>query len=349
MREEHPRIPLRKRASTWSLILLAAFFFIGCVPQEKREVVVYTALDEPFSQPVFDEFTRQTGIAVRAKFDTESTKTVGLTQAILAERARPRCDLFWNNEVVNTLRLDQAELLQAYAAKNANAFPAQYRSPQHTWHGLAARARVLLVNTELIPKEERPTTILALADPKWKARCGIAKPLAGTTATHAACLFAAWGEDRAKEYLSQVAANAKILSGNKQVALAVGSGQIAFGLTDTDDALIELSAGKPVTIVYPDQGNEEVGTLFIPNTIALVKGAPHQEDAQRLVEFLLTPKVEEMLAEGASAQIPLNPAVRNSPRVESPQTVRAMEVDFQKAAQQWDAAAEFLRDEFTTK
>ena len=72
-----------------------------------REVVVYTALDSEFSQPIFDDFTAATGIAVRPKFDTESTKTVGLTEAILAERNRPRCDVFWNNEILNTLRLQR--------------------------------------------------------------------------------------------------------------------------------------------------------------------------------------------------------------------------------------------------
>ena len=68
-------------------------------------VVVYTALDEQFSRPIFEQFTAETGIRVLAKYDTESTKSVGLTQALLAERARPRCDVFWNNEIVNTLRL----------------------------------------------------------------------------------------------------------------------------------------------------------------------------------------------------------------------------------------------------
>src|SRR3972149_2269720 len=68
----------------------------GCWSSTGREVVVYTALDSEFSQPIFDDFTTVTGIAVRPKFDTESTKTVGLTEAILAERGRTRCDMFWN-------------------------------------------------------------------------------------------------------------------------------------------------------------------------------------------------------------------------------------------------------------
>src|SRR5207248_4016558 len=119
----------------------------------------------------------------------------------------------------------------------------------------AARARVLLVNTQLVPEAERPTGIQDLTDPKWKGKVGIAKPLFGTTATHAACLFAAWGDDRAKAYFKGLKANGvQVLSGNKQVAQAVSSGQAAFGLTDTDDAMGEIDAGNPVAIVYPDRG-----------------------------------------------------------------------------------------------
>ena len=97
----------------------------------------------------------------------------------------------------------------------------------------------------------------------------------------------------------------QILSGNKQVATAVGSGQIAFGLTDTDDAMGEIDAGSPVAIVYPDREPDQLGTLFIPNTLALIKGAPHPEAAEALADHLLSPEVEAALARGPSAQIPL--------------------------------------------
>ena len=337
------------------LILLVGLPIVGgvIIPlllSRGPSVVVYTALDQEFSRPVFEKFTEQTGITVLAKFDTESTKTVGLTQAIFAERDRPRCDLFWNNEIVNTLRLDQAGLLASYASPAAEDIPEQYRSSKNHWFGFAARARVLIVNTDLVPESELPTSILDLTDPQWKDRAAIAKPLAGTTASHAACLFTVWGEARAQEFFRAVKANARVLSGNKQVALAVARGEVAFGLTDTDDAMIELEKGLPVKIVYPDQGddNDALGTLFIPNTLALIAGGPNREAAERLVEFLLSPPVEAMLAAGPSAQIPLNSNVEKSPRVESPQTVRAMQVDFEQAAKEWNAAAKFLREEFAT-
>jgi len=214
-----------------ALLGILVAIFLSIVDRGDRQVVVYTALDEEFSQPVFEEFTRQTGIKVLGKFDTESTKTVGLTQAILAERDRPRCDVFWNNEIVNTLRLDQAGLLGRYETSRAMSFPAQYRSARGTWYGLAARARVLIVNTDLVSKENYPRSIMDLIDSEWKGRVGIAKPLAGTTASHAACLFAAWGNERAEEFFRAVKENARVMAGNKQVALAVAAGELAFGLT----------------------------------------------------------------------------------------------------------------------
>lgn len=333
------------------IVLMASLLLVACRPAadgEHRQVVVYTALDEDFSRPVFEEFTRQTGIEVLGKFDTESTKTVGLTQAILAEAARPRCDVFWNNEIVNTLRLERAGLLESYPTPAAAMFPEQYRSASGVWHGFAARARVLLVNTDLVAEADRPDSIMGLADPRWQGRVGIAKPLAGTTASHAACLFAVWGEQRTKDYFRDVKSNARVMAGNKQVAQAVARGELAFGLTDTDDAIIELEALWPVAIVYPDQGPEQLGTLFIPNTVAIIREAPHRKEAKQLIDFLLSPQVEEMLAKGPSAQIPLNSQVPTVPRVESPRTVRAMEVDFEAAAAQWNATATFLRDLFAT-
>ena len=111
-------------------------------------------------------------------------------------------------------------------------------------------------------------------DERWKGQVGIAKPLFGTTATHAACLFTVWGESRAKAWFQSLKDNdIAIEAGNKQVALRVASGQLAFGLTDTDDAIIEVEKGMPVTIVYTDTKKGELGTLFIPNTLAIIKGS----------------------------------------------------------------------------
>jgi iron(III) transport system substrate-binding protein len=248
---------------------------------------------------------------------------------------------------LHTLRLEKLGLLEPYQSPAAAEIPAAYRAADGTWCGFAARVRVLIVNTKLVPKEEWPRSVLDLADPKWKGRVGMAKPLFGTTATHAAVLFAAWGDDRAKQFFRRLKDNVQVLSGNKQVALSVGRGELAFGWTDTDDAIIEKDRGMPVEIIYPDQGPDGLGALFIPNTLALIRGSPNGEAARQLRDYLLSPEVEARLAQGASAQFPLNPAVTVRSRAAREQVLKQMPADFAAAARQWEPAAVFLRDEFT--
>ena len=207
--------------------------------------------------------------------------------------------------------------------------------------------RIIIVNTKLVAAADRPKGIKDLLDPKWKGKIGIAKPLFGTTATHAACLFAAWGDEKAKGYFHDLKANGvQVFSGNKQVATAVGSGQIAFGMTDTDDAMGEIDAGSPVAIVYPDRNPGDLGTLFIPNTLAIMKGSAHQKAAEALADHLLSPAVETFAGPRAERQIPLLKSTDVEARVETPKTVHAMEADFDAAAKLWDKVAAFLASEF---
>ena len=340
---------------------LSLLFLVGCSQRTQRDepsatgsmaiessVVVYSALDREFAEPVLRDQAGKAQVALRAKYDVESTKTVGLTNTLIAEGVRPRCDLFWNNEILNTLRLKERGLLQPFRPAHADELPAGFRDPDGFWYGFAARARILLLNTQAIGEADRPSGLADLLSSKWKGKIGMAKPLFGTTATHAACLYAAWGEDKATKFFQDLKANdVQILSGNKQVATAVSSGQIAFGLTDTDDAMGEVEAGNPVVIVYPDRGPSQLGTLFIPNTLAMIKGAPHANAARRLADRILSPEVEEALADGPSAQIPLLKGTRTPARVETPATVHPMDVDFQEAARFWDRAALFLTGLFS--
>jgi iron(III) transport system substrate-binding protein len=320
----------------------------GCWRASDHEVVVYSALDAEFAQPILTQYASEQGVDVRPNFDIESTKTVGLVTRIVQEQAHPRCDVFWNNEILHTLRLEKQGLLLPYASPAAAALPENYRSPRGCWYGFAARARVLIVNTQRVPKDALPRSIEDLIDPQWQDQVAIAKPLFGTTATHASVLFAHWGVARAQDYFRRLKANARVLSGNKQVAIAVGRGDVAFGLTDTDDAIIEKETGRPVEIVYPDQQAGGIGTLFIPNTVAIIRGGPHPEQARALVDYLLSAPVETQLAQCASAQFPVNPQVTARSRAASADDVRWMPVDFAAAAEQWEMAATFLRDLFAS-
>jgi len=110
----------------------AAALLCGC--SGDADVVVYTALDREFSEPILEDFTKETGLKVEPKYDIESTKTVGLTQAIIGEANRPRCDVFWNNEILNTLRLQEKGLLEVYHSPAAESYPEDLRyNQEHDW------------------------------------------------------------------------------------------------------------------------------------------------------------------------------------------------------------------------
>lgn len=311
-----------------------------------RQVVVYTALDRSFSEPILAEFERRTGIRTLAVYDVESTKSVGLANRIRSERRRPRCDVFWNNEILNTLSMKREGLLRAIHPTNAELYPAEVRDPEGLWYGFAARARVLLVNARLVPEDAMPRSMFDLLDPRWRGQIGLARPVAGTTATHVASLFAVLGEVRAREYLLGLRSNqVRLESGNKSCAENVARGVLSVAWTDTDDAIIEVEAGSEVRIVFPDKGPDDLGTLFIPNTLAAIKDSPNPREADQLIDFLLSSEVEERLAAGPSAQIPLN---RQSPargRLPGLKEVRRMQVNFAEASQAWEAAQRFVREE----
>lgn len=340
------------RALVCGLLVVPAASLASCrrddegAPRE-RVVVVYTALDRSFSEPIFETFQRRTGIRVKPLYDTESTKSVGLANRIRVERTRPRCDVFWNNEPLNTVRLRDEGLLEVYRPREADRYGEAWQDPGGAWHGFAARARVLIVNTELVSSGDFPSSLEDLADPAWRGRTAIAKPLFGTTASHVACLLAASGPSATAELLDSLRRNGiQVHGGNKGCARAVAEGRAAFGLTDTDDAVIELDAGRPVRIVYPGGGDGGRGTLFLPNTIAMVRGAPHPSEARALMDHLLTVEVEERLASGPSAQIPLHEGARPTSRVRGPRQVRAMAVDFEAAAATFAAAREMVEERF---
>lgn len=331
-------------------VMSASPVLVGGCPADgpstrSREVVVYCALDRLYAEPILEAFAARTGIAVKPKWDAEATKTTGLVEAIRAERDRPRCDVFWNNEVGQTIGLAREGLLEAYESPSAAGLPASARDPAGRWTGFAARARVLLVNTDLVPEAEAPTSYEDLLLPRWRGRAGIAAPLFGTTATHVAALFAALGPERAKAWLNGLRQNEVVVcAGNATVKDKVASGELAFGLTDSDDANLALLAGKPVRVVFPDQREGALGTLLIPNSVAIVQRAPHATEARALVDHLLSREVEAALAASRSAQVPLRDGTQRPAWI--PATLRTFPVTWEQVADAFDPSRAFVRDVF---
>lgn len=306
---------------------------------------MYTALDEMYSRPILDAFEEETGIEVLAVYDTEAAKTTGLVNRLIAEKDRPRADVFWNNEIAQTIALENEGMLTPYTSPSAKAIPAAFKDAGGYWTGFAARARVIIYNTDLV--DDPPTSVMDFLEDEWAGRAAIAKPLFGTTATHAAALFTLWDDEKARAFFKGLLDNdVAILAGNATVRDMVAAGEYAAGLTDTDDANGAVEDGKPAKWLFPDQGPDQMGTLVIPNTVALIKNSPNPEGGKALIDFLLRPETEARLAGMRSIQIPLNPAVDAPGNVPDLAEIKAMDVDFEAVAENMSETAAFIREEF---
>jgi iron(III) transport system substrate-binding protein len=272
-------------------------------PADPKRVVIFTALDRIYSEPILLAFEKRTGIHVEAVYDAESAKTTGLINRLIARRANPECDVLWNNEIVQTESLAQIGLLAAYDSPSARRIPEQQRDPQWRWTGFAARVRVFIYNTKKFPGTPPPASLSTFVDAKYRGQGAIAQPYYGTTFTHVGVLRQRWGDAKLAQWLNGAVDNGcAIAPGNGAVRDLVASGERSFGLTDTDDANLALLEHKPVKVLIPDPDD---GAILIPNTVALIKDAAHPAEARALIDYLLSAAVERELALMPGAQIPV--------------------------------------------
>jgi len=324
-------------------LLVALTALAGCGPPAS-DVVLYCSVDRGHAEPIVAAFEKQTGLKVEAYYDLEASKSVGLRRRLQEEASRPVCDVFWNNEVVQTVVLARQGLLQEYRSPAAADIPAGFRDPGGLWTGFAARARIVIVNTQrTIDETRRPTGTADFTDPAHADRAGMAQPLTGTTVAHVAAWLFLHGHDETFALLKAMRANKVHFGpGNAQVMRLVREGELDFGFTDTDDCLEAINEGYPVVQVVPDQEPGEQGVIVVPNTVSLVKGAPHPDAARRLIDFLLDRSTEAALAAGPSAQIPLRADVPRPAHVLDLSRLHVATIDWNAAGAAADAAADEL-------
>lgn len=334
-------LSVMKRAAIGAVVVLAGLTLACGRGTPAREVVVYTSVDQVFSEPVFRAFEAESGIRVKAVFDTEETKSTGVLNRLITEAQNPQADVFWSGDPVRPFLLIKRGLVEPYVSPQAKDLPPGLRAADGAWTGVAARARVLLVNKNLVPAADMPRSILDLTNPRWKGKAAIANPLFGTTTMHVASLFAKWGDGRAGTFLQDLKANnVRIASSNGEVKRLVVAGEVAFGLTDTDDANEARKEGAAVEVVFPDAN--DLGTLVIPTSVVLMAKAPHPDAGRRLVDYLLSAEAERRMAE-AAAHMPLRPGVPAPAGVGRVSDIRAMDVDYARVAEDMERIQPSLR------
>ena len=280
-----PRSSSQSRFIAWLILGLGAGLillrFLSRHAEPARDTVVaYIAQDQVFAEPILADFTRETGLRVRTVFDSEAVKTVALANRLMAERKQPQCDVFWGNEELRTRQLEAQGVFE------------QPGSPQG-WAPVGHRSRRLVINTRRLGPTNAPASLLDLTNAVWRGRVALAYPLFGTTATHFLALRQRWGAAAWEHWCRALRANQPFLvDGNSVVVQFVARGEAWVGLTDSDDIEAARREGAPVAALplTPE-------SLLIPNTVALVRGAPHPEPARRLFEHLLRTETTRRLVD----------------------------------------------------
>jgi iron(III) transport system substrate-binding protein len=261
-----------------SLFAIAAITILLAGCGSKPVVVVYTSQDQVYAEPIFATFEKIHGIKVLPVFDSESIKTAGLVQRLLAEKQNPRADIFWSNEEMLSHELLEAGVLES-----------------NSWMRAGYRSRRLIVNTNAVRLANAPKSLEELTAPKWKGHVAMAYPVYGTTAAHMVALRQLWGDEKWKKWCEDLAANKPfVVDGNSVVVKLVGAGEAWIGITDSDDLAAGQHDGLPIESI-PCVGPIGDEFLRIPNSIGVVKGAPHPREASYFRDFFKSEGAVESL------------------------------------------------------
>ena len=316
------------------LALIVLVIGAGCLlppqPVSQKTVVVYTSVDQVYSEPVFREFENRTGIRVLPVYDVEATKTTGLVNRLIAEKGNPQADVFWAAEFSQMILLKKQSVLAPYQSPSGASIPSRYHDTDGYWTGFGGRGRVFIVNTDRMKPGDYPHSLSDMLDSRYPGpSMGIAYPMFGTTATQAAALYSTLGPEKAHAFYRNLSAKGiRVVDGNSVVKDLVMSGQLDFGLTDTDDACTAMGQGAHVTLVAPDQGAGQMGTLIIPDTVALISGSPHRASAMIFIDYLLDRNTENDLVKSGWIQIPSRNVTAQVPCLNGT-VIRPMAVNYQ--------------------
>jgi iron(III) transport system substrate-binding protein len=179
-----------------------------------------------------------------------------------------------------------------------SSVPGAFRAEPGSWVGISGRARVIMYNTELVDEAELPDSVFDLADARWEGKIAIPSTANSSFSAWVSSLRKLQGDEAAEGLLEALQDNdVEVLAEHTDVRRAVGAGEFELGLVNHYYYQLEKDAGSPVGVIYPDQGDGEVGVLVNAAAASIVAGAPHEENARAFIRFLLSEEAQRIFAE----------------------------------------------------
>src|ERR1044072_3157804 len=293
--KESPQMRL-SLASTGFLVLSLAVASPAFA--QSGEVNVYSYREAKLIQPLFEEFTKDTGIKVNL-----ISASSGLEQRIKSEGDRSPADVLLTVDVARLQDAIDAGITQPIQSATLDkAVPKAYHGPDGAWYGISMRARVVYASKDRVKQDA--ITYDELSDPKWKGK------ISSRSGQHMYnnALFAAYhakhGDAKTEEWLKGIKANLaqKPSGGDREVARDIAAGKCDIGLGNTYYwALMHDKEADPkpwaeaTKVILPTlQGG---GTHVNVSGVVLAKHAPNKDNAVKLVEWLVGEKAQHMYAD----------------------------------------------------
>lgn len=338
-------------------LILLCVVSLGCSGGYEKQVVISFDAKQSYASPILASFARQFPKdefqVVKRSLGADDFR--GASQSnVPAPSKNDFGDVIWNSDVLRTLQWQRQGLLQSRSWAIPTEWPKSFRASNGTWVAFAARARVLLINEQLIDPSAVPTRVLDLGALQWKDKCGIASLASSSVRAHWSTMVASseaiklnglsdqdiatnnqQSFDFAK-WADRLAQNAKIYDDEKQVATAVEQGEIHWAIVDSDVAIAASDRNKAIRISFPDQTEDGFGTVLIPGTVSVVADAKNPKVAGRLADFLVSDEVEARLTISDSATIPLNPKPKELSRLLKGLDVKWAEVKLEELVDAWE-------------
>jgi iron(III) transport system substrate-binding protein len=302
-------------ASLARLMTIAVAGALGAASAQANEVNIYTYRETKLIQPLFDAFTKDTGVKVNV-----ISASSGLEQRIKTEGANSPADVLLT---VDISRLEEAVaqgITQPIKSATLDKLvPAQLRDPEGHWYGMSMRARVVYASKERVA--QTALTYEELTDPKWKGKVCLRSGQHYYNVALFAAVVAKHGEAKAEEWLKGLKANLahKPSGGDREQARDVVAGKCDLAIGNTYYWALMLNrnpAQKPwaegTKVILPTfQGG---GTHVNISGVVLAKHAPNKANALKFMEWMVGEKAQQMHADlnyeyPVRAGIPINPTI----------------------------------------
>jgi len=303
------------------------------LPAFADEVNIYSYRQPELIKPLTDAFTEETGIAVNVAHLSK-----GMIERLDAEGERSPADLIFTVDISRLYAAVEAGHTQAVTSDALEAnVPDLYHDPDGHWWGLTTRARIVYASKERVDEGE-VTTYEDLADPKWEGRICTRSGTHPYNVALTSAVIHHYGEEAAKEWLEGVKSNlARKPQGNDRAqvkAIWAGECDIAIGNTYymgkmlSDDE--QKAWAESVRIAFPTF--EDAGTHVNISGVAMTKHAPNEENALKMMEFLTSPKAQEIYAK-ANFEYPIAEGTEADPLVQGWGDFEADDVNLMELAE----------------